>query len=424
MMPRFQLTYNSAITSLAWRPHPSVRTSRSPFDMPRSRVKCEDLLVGDEKGRVWYYSVEWPDAWEVQRNGWSGGFMCLAQIKAHEQQICGLAWAPDGNMFASGGNDDCCCLFDIKSVIGADDESILHDARQQAERSRGDPFYSRSLNKMFGDIKPSWMSRKVPPPLKLGLIPPLVTIRDKGKTKINPTRMRELRGTIARHRWNHGAAVKAIAFCPWRSGLVATGGGSQDKAIHFYHTTTGASLAMIPVCAQVTGLVWSTTKREIAACFGYTQPEHPVRIAVFNWPQCNQVMAIPWPGEMRSLYTIGWPVPVSESPEKMSRCKKRRYKEKMNSTKKEHWRYDEKTSAGCSEIGARSPGRRRTVKEETYPEQIYEGCIVLAASDETVKFHKLWGPSDKVVANGPGMLGGSDILESMEGIDKEGETIR
>ena len=28
-----------------------------------------------------------------------------------------------------------------------------------------------------------------------------------------------------KHRWPHGAAVKAIAFCPWREGLVATGGG-------------------------------------------------------------------------------------------------------------------------------------------------------------------------------------------------------
>lgn len=97
----------------------------------------------------------------------------------------------------------------------------------------------------------------------------------------------------AKHRWEHTAAVKAIAFCPWRDGLVATGGGSHDKCIHFYHTTSGVALATIAVHAQVTSLIWSTTRREIAATFGYAQPEHPYRIAVFSWPECRQVAAIP-----------------------------------------------------------------------------------------------------------------------------------
>lgn len=97
----------------------------------------------------------------------------------------------------------------------------------------------------------------------------------------------------AKHRWEHTAAVKAIAFCPWRDGLVATGGGSHDKCIHFFHTTSGVALATIAVHAQVTSLIWSTTRREIAATFGYAQPEHPYRIAVFSWPECRQVAAIP-----------------------------------------------------------------------------------------------------------------------------------
>lgn len=87
--------------------------------------------------------------------------------------------------------------------------------------------------------------------------------------------------------------MKAIAFCPWREGLVATGGGSHDKCIHFFHTTSGVALATIAVHAQVTSLIWSTTRREIAATFGYAQPEHPYRIAVFSWPKCRQVAAIP-----------------------------------------------------------------------------------------------------------------------------------
>ena len=54
-----------------------------------------------------------------------------------------------------------------------------------------------------------------------------------------------------------------------------------------------------------------------------------------------------------------------------------------------------------------------------------DGCIVVAASDETVRFHEVWSDCRKGVIGWRGVLGGSDILEGLEGIDKDGgETIR
>ena len=177
--------------------------------------------------------------------------------------------------------------------------------------------------------------------------------------------------------------MKAIAFCPWRDGLLATGGGSNDKCIHFYHTSSGACLATISVAAQVTSLMWSTTRREICATFGFAQPDHPYRIAVFSWPECKQVAAIAWEGEHRALYAIPYPGGPNES-----------------RTSKEGGRCLSRTSK--------------------------EGCIVVASSDESVKFHEVWSGSQKSVmasSGGPGLLGGSDILEGLEGIDKEGDVI-
>lgn len=194
-------------------------------------------------------------------------------------------------------------------------------------------------------------------------------------------RIKEVKAGSEKHRWVHGAAVKAIAFCPWRDGLVATGGGSNDKCIHFFHTTSGASLATISVAAQVTSLVWSTTRREICATFGYAQPDHPYRIAVFSWPECKQVAAIPWDGEHRALYAIPYLGGPNES--------------------------------HTSREGGR--GLSRTAQE---------GCIVVASSDESVKFHEVWTANQKATSGGEGLLGGSDILEGLEGIDKEGEIIR
>jgi meiosis-specific APC/C activator protein AMA1 len=191
--------------------------------------------------------------------------------------------------------------------------------------------------------------------------------------------VRYLPGGSEKHRWRHAAAVKAIAFCPWREGLIATGGGSNDKCIHFYHTTSGAALATISVAAQVTSLTWSKTRREIAATFGYAQPDHPYRIAVFSWPDCRQVAAIPWEGEHRALYAIAYPGGPSDT---------YRTKERLKS---------------------------RTAEE---------GCLVVASSDKSVKFHEVWLAGRKATTLGSGVLAGSDILEMEEGIDKEGDVIR
>ncbi|KAJ2899344.1 hypothetical protein MKZ38_003273 [Zalerion maritima] len=388
MIPRFELVYAHAVTSLAWRPRTSVRTSRSPHNRPGSRVKSEDLLARDEKGRLWYYSVEWPDAWE----------------------------SPDGNLFASGGNDDFCSIFEVKTVLGQDDESVVHDARVEAEKPRADPANARLLRKLFRNTRPAWMSQKVPPPKNTNVVPPLVTIWDKGKTRSASSGTKDLPAAIAKHRWRHGAAVKAIAFCPWRSGLLATGGGSHNKAIHFYHTTTGAALATIAVSAQVTSLIWSKTKREIAACFGYAQPEHPE-------------------GEMRALCAVGWP--VSEKREHNGKKLPRHKDKSKRSARTDGWEYEgedsdkenskiEERIERRSETGARSVGRgapARTSNSKGHRD-VWEGCIVVAASDESVKFHEVWEADNRIAARGPGMLGGSDILEGLEGIDKEGEIIR
>lgn len=102
-----------------------MRSSRNPI-VPGMLVRTEDLLVGDEVGNIYYYSVEWPDAWEVARDGWSGSMTLLAKLSIHAQQICGLSFSCDGNMFATGGNDNLCCLFQTNNVLqgtGSDPEN-------------------------------------------------------------------------------------------------------------------------------------------------------------------------------------------------------------------------------------------------------------------------------------------------------------
>lgn len=478
--PRFRFAPHveaAPVACVSWKPTCSKRPSVNPLN-PGPEVENEDLLVGDEHGNVFYYAVEWPPCQETFRDNWRGCVQCLAYITVHTQQICGLSWSPDGSLFATGGNDNLCYLFETKVVnkteadvsTAAESGEARHTTLLSAFREPTPPprFNPRRLSRdstwttgLLSDTAP----RSLTPPIDVSTsghrqiststvsssghsaaiignlderlergsatwllarfirpgsntrlwdlnrimaeraqprhppsLPASVPVASEGfrypisETSGDPHTIDERQ---AKHRWEHAAAVKAIAFCPWRNGLVATGGGSHDKCIHFYHTTSGVALATIAVHAQVTSLIWSTTRREIAATFGYAQPDHPYRIAVFSWPECRQVAAIPWEGEHRALYAIPYPRGPPEY---------------------------------CAESDAadlpRDRERSRRIKRRSRSRTVMEGCIVVAASDESIKFHEVWSGGKKATVGGSGLLGGSDILEDLEGIEKEGEVIR
>ena len=368
---RFTCNQPNPISCVSFKP---VTTKRRSKDLGLT-VPMEELLVGDELGMIYHYSIEWET--QIGADGGSGNMNLLAKIDIHSQQICGIVWSPSGDLFATGGNDNLLLLFVSADVLqpstASRDNSTVSRARSIPSTLVGPtlsitPYVSYSIDVSGASINL---------PVSDGVWPPHLASSDAAQSVV-------CFSTGAEHqRWMHSAAIKAIAFCPWQRGLVAAGGGSNDRAIHFYHAWSGACLATINVQAQVTSLIWSRTRREIAATFGYTQPEHPYRIAVFSWPECQQVLAIPWTGDMRALYAISYPG------------------------------------------GPNDPRSRRSGEGEVWWQRTQEeGSIVVASSDESVKFHEIWSERCRGTSQAAGGLGWSDILEGLEGVDKEGPVIR
>lgn len=87
------------------------------------------------------------------------------------------------------------------------------------------------------------------------------------------------------HRLQHNAAVKAMSFCPWAPYLLATGAGSQDRTIRFWHTKSGTFLKKLDVKGQVTSVIWSKHKRQLVATFGFHDADNPILLAVYAFPQ-------------------------------------------------------------------------------------------------------------------------------------------
>jgi len=69
----------------------------------------------------------------------------------------------------------------------------------------------------------------------------------------------------------HLSAVKALAWCPFQSNLLASGGGGGDRCIKFWNTHTGACLNSVDTGSQVCALLWNKNERELLSSHGFTQ---------------------------------------------------------------------------------------------------------------------------------------------------------
>lgn len=432
---RFEISHTSPIACVSFKPTKSRRPSQR---FPNLEVDVEDLAIGDEQGNVWYYSVEWPDKEFQKRYDWSGAMTLLAKISAHTQKVCGLSWSPDDTYLATGSNDNSCLLFDLREIIPL--QEIQSASRssffsQQFQNSRcqrafscltgnNDVDHSSHGHNLISHFIPSFAHYNAKP-LSIPLLNNTGTlVAGKEQTVLVPPNHQK-------HRLVHSAAVKAIAFAPWQPSLLATGGGMNDRAIHFFHTSSGSCLATINVYSQVTSLIWSKTRPEIVATFGLAQPEHPVRIAVFAWPSCEQVAAIPWglggaswDGMSnndifncgRALYAIsypGCPPPLRSN---------------LGTEERFSFGTPRAMLPDESDRGQRSPRGPASTQPKAKEGGIWcsrtieEGCIIVASSDQSVKFHEVWsGSGRRIAAAGP--FGGSQILEGLEGIERPGNEI-
>ncbi|KAG0199770.1 ubiquitin-protein transferase activating protein [Mortierella sp. GBA30] len=87
---------------------------------------------------------------------------------------------------------------------------------------------------------------------------------------------------------NHTAAVKALAWCPWQNNLLASGGGTYDKQIHFWNTHTGARTQSLNTGSQVTSIVWSTEYKEFVSSHGF--PDN--NLSLYSFPSLSKVIDI------------------------------------------------------------------------------------------------------------------------------------
>jgi len=134
-------------------------------------------------------------------------------VMAHTQEVCGLAWSPDGRTLASGGNDNVLNLWPA-TAGGCHSEATPSHCLTQ-----------------------------------------------------------------------HQAAVKAVAWCPWQSNTLASGGGTADRCIKIWNTANGSMMSSTDTKSQVCSLLWAPEYRELVSSHGYPTNE----VILWRYPVMTKV---------------------------------------------------------------------------------------------------------------------------------------
>ena len=124
--------------------------------------------------------------------------------KAHSLDVCGLKWSPNGQFLASGGNDNLVNVWDMY---------------------RRDPWAApaHTFRDHTAAVKASYL---------VWCVCVCVLRHPQNVLHVQPS-------------------PQAIAWCPWKSNLLATGGGAADKSIHIWNASSGAAQGHIQTQSQV-----------------------------------------------------------------------------------------------------------------------------------------------------------------------------
>ncbi|KAG5650265.1 hypothetical protein H0H81_012791 [Sphagnurus paluster] len=168
----------------------------------------------------------------------------------HRQEVCGLKWSGDAGpgaaSLASGGNDNKVCIWDLRGTkrarqIGTGTSSSATPGPSGSGAGGGD--------EAPGDA-PLWKFHE------------------------------------------HTAAVKALAWDPHVSGVLATGGGTQDKHIRFWNTSNGTMLNELDTGSQVCNLIWSLTSHELVSTHGFSSTTAQNQICIWKYPKLEMVASL------------------------------------------------------------------------------------------------------------------------------------
>lgn len=83
----------------------------------------------------------------------------------------------------------------------------------------------------------------------------------------------------------HNAAVKALAWCPWKTNLLASGGGAADRCIRLWNSTSATNIKTVNTGSQVCALEWNKHDKELLSAHGYANNQ----LTLWSYPDMSKI---------------------------------------------------------------------------------------------------------------------------------------
>eukprot|EP00908_Phaeocystis_cordata_P004931 Transcript_15350.p6 GENE.Transcript_15350~~Transcript_15350.p6 ORF type:complete len:413 (-),score=134.86 Transcript_15350:1570-2808(-) len=181
--------------------------------------------------------------WDVQT------LTCVRVMEGHSERVSSLAW--NGDILSSGGRDALILHHDVR----APGNGAAARRRAHTEEICGlkwSPSGTQLASGGTDNLLHIWDSRFEQPIFRLTA---------------------------------HRAAVRALAWCPWQRGLLASGGGTNDRTIRFWSSANGSCQRTVDAGAQVCALQWAKHDKELVSSLGYSYNE----IVIWKYPSLVKV---------------------------------------------------------------------------------------------------------------------------------------
>jgi cell division cycle protein 20 (cofactor of APC complex) len=233
------------------------RTEHEHYVSSLEWIDCQHLAVGISSGRILLYDVETS--------------LVIRRLSAHSSlRVSSLCWAnTESPRLTSGGKDG--------SVVNHDLRIRNHIVTQWKKHTREVCRVTWSLDGKT---------------LASGGNDDICCLWDAASYGTNTST--SPRSVLT----DHNAAVKAIAWCPYDSSLLATGGGSADKTVKYWNARMGILKKSVYTGAQVCGLLWNPHEPELLSAHGFGGS----RLSLWKYPSTVLLRDFPFRSDVRPLH--------------------------------------------------------------------------------------------------------------------------
>ncbi|XP_018025327.1 cell division cycle protein 20 homolog [Hyalella azteca] len=223
-------------------------------------------------------------------NAGDGSIANLTQVESPDY-ICSLSWITDGSVLAVGLSTGEVQLWDVgqeklmRTMAGHEGRVATLAWRGAALMSSG----ARSGQIIHHDVRVAQHATAVVNAHNQEVCG--LAWNSEGRLLAsggndNIVNIWDARNTTALHRLsNHQAAVKAVAWCPWQSSVLGTGGGTADRTIRIWNANSGTCIKDVLTNSQVSSLVWNASYKELITGHGFSHHQ----LTIWKYPTFTKV---------------------------------------------------------------------------------------------------------------------------------------